>query len=323
MSSKLLNVSIVFATCLMLISAGCAPEAETGDKIVTSGKIANIQLNFTAGNTAKYKVITETVKDFKFEQPSLNKLKEEQTGSKVETTFTQKIDSVDAEGNAVASIKIDGIKYLAKNKGGIALDFDSATNTKHALASLIGRSYRINISPSGEVSSFDISSARAISSDKFVRSFLADKNIQQRHEVLALPDAENANLKAGQSWSKVKSPPPGMLDPKNFEKTYTVTSIRGNTAQIEMTSVPTSKKADDKAPKSDPGMGIFAKMFDAEDSWSGSLTLDLSSGKISKYNETLVSTYLAAEESRFQVEGKGPDMLTMGLTNSVSLEKID
>lgn len=323
MSSKLFTGSVVFVTCLMLIFAGCAPESETGGKSVVSGKSADIKLNFTAGNTTKYKVITETLKDFKFEQPSLNKLKEEQTGSKIEMKFTQKIDSVDAEGNAVASITINSIKFLAKNKGGVTLDFDSATNTKHALASLIDRSYRIKISPSGSVSSFDVSSAKAVSSDKFVRSLLADKNIQQRHEVLALPEAASSTLKAGQSWSKVKSPPPGMLDPKNFEKTYTVKSINGNMAQIEMLAVPTSKKADNKAPKSDPGMGIFAKMFDAEDKWSGNLTLDLNSGKISKYNETLVSTYLAAEESRFQVEGKGPDMLTMGLTSSVSLEKID
>jgi hypothetical protein len=263
------------------------------------------------------------VKSFKFEQPSLNKLKEEQTGSKVETTFTQTIDSVDAEGNAVASIKIDGIKYLAENKGGIVLDFNSATNSKHALASLIGRSYSIKISPFGDVSPVDIASARAVSSDKFVKSFLANKSIQKRHEVLALPAVGNTKLKAGQSWSKVKSPPPGMLDPKNFEKIYTLKSVRGNMAQIEMQAVPTSKATDDKAAKSDSGMGIFAKMFDAEDSWSGNLTLDLSSGAITKYNETLVSTYLAAEESRVQVEGKGPDMLTMGLTSSVILEKID
>ncbi len=322
MSSKLLT-SIVFVTCLMLIFAGCAPEAETGEKSVTPSKIANVRLNFTSGNTAKYKVVTKAVKDYRFEQPSLNKLVEERTGSKIETTFTQTIDSVDAKGNAVVSIKIDGIKYHAQNKNGVVLDFDSATNTKHALASLIGRSYSIKISSSGSVSSVDISSSRAVSPDRFVKSFLTDKSIKTRHEVLAFPDASESKLIVGQSWSKVRTPPPGMLDPKNFEKTYTLKSVRDNMAQIEMQAVPTSKKAEDKAAKSDPGMGILAKMFDAEDSWSGGFTLDLSSGVISKYNETLVSTYIAAEESRVQVEGKGPDTLTMGLINSVSLEKID
>ena len=322
MSSKLLT-SIVFVTCLMLIFAGCAPEAETGEKSVTPSKIANVRLNFTSGNTAKYKVVTKAVKDYRFEQPSLNKLVEERTGSKIETTFTQTIDSVDAKGNAVVSIKIDGIKYHAQNKSGVVLDFDSATNTKHALASLIGRSYSIKISSSGSVSSVDISSSRAVSPDRFVKSFLTDKSIKTRHEVLALPDASESKLIVGQSWSKVRTPPPGMLDPKNFEKTYTLKSVRDNMAQIEMQAVPTSKKAEDEAAKSDPSMGILAKMFDAEDSWSGGFTLDLSSGVISKYNETLVSTYIAAEESRVQVEGKGPDTLTMGLINSVSLEKID
>ncbi len=322
MSSKLLT-SIVFATCLMLIFAGCAPEAETDGKSVLSDKIANVRLNFTAGNTTKYKVVTEAIKDFRFEQPSLNKLKEERTGSKIEVIFTQTINSVNAAGNAVASIKIDGIKYHAQNKSGVVLDFDSATNSKHALTTLIGRSYQIMMSPSGNVSSVDISSARAVSSDKFVKSFLTDKSIKARHEVLALPDASESKLIVGQSWNKVRTPPAGMLDPKNFEKTYTLKSVRSNMAQIEMQAVPTSKKAEDESAKSDSGMGVFAKMFDADDNWSGGFTLDLSSGQISKYHETLVSIYIAAEPSRVQVEGKGPDTLTMGLTSSVSLEKID
>ncbi|MCK5564446.1 MAG: hypothetical protein KAJ07_04315 [Planctomycetes bacterium] len=322
MSSKLLTGSVVFAACLMLIFAGCAPETETGEKSVSPSKIANVRLNFTAGNTAKYKVVTKAVKDFRFEQPSLNKLKEERTGSKVETIFTQTIDSVDGEGNAVASITLDSIKYHAQNKSGVVLDFDSATNTDHALATLIGRSYRIRMSPSGSVSSVDISSARAVSPDKFVKSFLADKSIKTRHEVLALPDASGSKLIVGQSWSEVKTPPPGMLDPKNFEKTYTLKSVRGNMVEIKMEAIPTSKKVEDVDSESSP-VDAFVELFDADDSWSGGLTLDLSSGQVSKYNETLVSTYIAAEQSRVQVEGKGPDMLTMGLTSSVSLEKID
>lgn len=323
MSSKLLSGFIAFIICLMLVFAGCAPESETAGTSGISGAGTKVQLNFAAGDSAKYKVAIETTKDFKFEQPSLGKLKEEQTGSEIEMIYTQTIDSVDAEGNAVATIGIEGIKYVAKNKSGVVLDFDSATNTEHALAKLIGKSYKIKVSPSGSVSSVDISKARGVSGDKFVKSFLKDATIAKRHEILALPEASEIKAKAGASWSKVKSPPPGMLDPKNFEKTYTLKSIRGNTATIEMQAIPTSKKAADEAPKSDSGMGIFAKMFDSEDSWSGNLSLDLSSGKISKYNEKLVSTYVAAEESRFQVEGKGPDTLTMGLTSSVNLEKID
>ena len=147
--------------------------------------------------------------------------------------------------------------------------------------------------------------------------------IENRHQVKALPKSGKTSFKAGQSWSKVTPPPPGLLDPKNFEKTYTVNSLSGNKVNIQMEAVPTSKKAKDSTPKSDPGMGIFAKMFDSENKLDGQLVFDLDSGKIEKYNETLVSTYIAAEESRFQVEGKGPDMLTMGLTSSISLEKVD
>jgi hypothetical protein len=196
--------------------------------------------------------------------------------------------------------------------------------TAHPLAKLIGKSYKIKTSPCGQVSVIDVKDARAVSNDKFVKSFLDDKSIMLRHGIKALPDLGNSKVKLGQNWSKVASPPPGMLDPTNFEKTYTLSNMeKGRIAHIKMNAVPTSKAAEEKTSKSESGMGVFAKMFDTDNKWDGQLVIDLESGNIQKYNETLISTYVAAEESRVQVEGKGPDTLTMGLTSSSSLEKLD
>lgn len=326
MSAKILTNSAIFCVCLILIFAGCAPEAETPTKAGSIAKPVDLKLNLTQGDSVKYKAVTEMVKDFKFVQPSLDKMKEEQTGTWIETIFTQSIDSVDNKQNAVATIKIEAIKFLAKNKGGIQLDFDSSSekNQGHPLAKLIGKSYKIKISSSGQVSVVDVKDARAVSNDKFVKSFLDDKSIQLRHQIQALPDPEKSKIQTGQNWSKVTTPPPGMLDPTNFEKTYTLSNMeKGKIAHIKMNAVPTSKAAEEKTPKTESGMGIFAKMFDSDNKWDGQLVIDLESGNIQKYNETLISTYVAAEESRVQVEGKGPDTLTMGLTSSSSIEKLD
>jgi len=310
----------------MLIFAGCAPESETPTKTGSIEKPVDLKLKFSQGDSVKYKAVTKMVKDFEFIQPSLNKMKKEQTGTWVDTIFTQSIDSVDNQQNAVATIKIEAIKFLAKNKSSIQLDFDSTSeqNQGHPLAKLIGKSYKIKITPYGQVSVVDAKDIRIISNDRFVKSFLDNKSIQMRHEIKALPSLDKSNIQPGQNWSKVTSPPPGMLDPTNFEKTYTLTSIKnGKIAHIKMNAVPTSKAAEEKAAKSESGMGILAKMFDADNKWDGQLVVNLESGNIRKYNETLVSTYIAAEESKVQVEGKGPDTLTMGLTNSFSLEKLN
>ena len=89
-----------------------------------------------------------------------------------------------------------------------------------------------------------------------------------------------------------------------------------------MEAVLTSKAPED-ASTDDQGMGVFAKMFDSEENFTGQMVLDLNTGKVQKYNEELAASYVAAESPREQVKGKGPDILTMGFTHAVSLEMIE
>ena len=53
------------------------------------------------------------------------------------------------------------------------------------------------------------------------------------------------------------------------------------------------------------------------------MVLELGTVKVLQYSEKLVATYLAAEEPRGGSGDKGPDTLTMRLTQSVSMEIVE
>ena len=305
------------SVCLCVFFAGCAPQS-------------NLALKFTPADTAMYRVKTEMIKDFRFEQPSLVKVKEEQTGTNVEVEFVQQIVNIDEEGNALAKVTIKNIKYLIKDKTGISFDFDSKreADKERRFAKLIGKSYEIRISSDGSVEVVDAAAIRQILTTGFdsnvAKSFLNDKVIKVRHEILALPEAGLKNPKKGQSWTKVKSGPAGLLVPKSFEKVYTINNIKKagdrNIAVVSMTSGESGASAEGQE-KSDTDLGPLTKLFDITEDFTGGMAFDLDSGQVTQYNENLVATYVAAEQK--QDTDKGPDVLTMGLTYNISLELIE
>jgi hypothetical protein len=323
MSGKIIIRLIAVVVVLSVIFAGCAPEADTAKSGLAPK--TDLSLTFSAGDKTMYKVAVKGIKDFKFEQPSLEKLKEEQTGSAIELKFLQEIESVDNNGNAVARITVKGLKYLVKDKSGVVLDYDSESESgkKHYLSKLLGESYKIKLNRDGQVQVVDATSIRRVSVEKIVKNFLSEPRIIRRHEILSLPKSGQSILKQGGSWSRIMASPPGLLSPKNFEKVYTLRDVsKNNIAIVKMEAVPTMEAPED-APTGDQGMGVFAKMFDSEENFTGQMVLDLNTGKVQKYNEELAASYVAAESPREQVKGKGPDILTMGFTHAVSLEMIE
>ena len=87
----------------MLLLSGC-------------GQSADLSLKFSSDRATTYKATTEMTKLFRFEQPNLGKLKEEQTKTLLEVAFTQTIQGVDADGNATAEIMINDLKVDIVNK---------------------------------------------------------------------------------------------------------------------------------------------------------------------------------------------------------------
>ena len=119
--------------CALALTAGCAQNNA-------------LALKFTPEDSTTYKVTTEADKSVEWEGPAAGKPKGfigGHTGNRVEMTFTQDIKSIDDKGNATAKITIKGLKYLAKVKDNIVLDFDSSTgkDTSSPFSKLIGQSY--------------------------------------------------------------------------------------------------------------------------------------------------------------------------------------
>lgn len=319
MARKVLVGIACIGICVIMFLSGCATQAD-------------LSLSPRVGDATTYNVKTEMIKDFKFEQPSLDKVKEEQTISTIESTFAQQIEGIEADGSAVANITIKEIKYYVNEKGDIKFEFDSTSEKgkKDPFAKLIGKSYKIKISAAGVVTVIDAGQARkAVTggyAGRVAKSFLDDKNIIKRHEILALPDVDKSTVAVGDSWTRVKASPPGLLSPKSYEKTYTVQELSGSegsqVVRVAMTAQESAVAAPD-AEKAAGSLGPFAKMFDTEDTFSGNMVLELGSGKVNEYNEKLVVKYVVAEPSANQKPDKGPDTLMIRFTHSIEVEKVN
>jgi hypothetical protein len=310
----------MLGVCVLVYAGGCAKQQK-------------LALKFSPGQTSTYKVVTESVKDYKFEQPSINQTKQQQTLNQVEVVFDQKIVSVEPSEDAKALITIKEVKYLAKNPKGTAIDFDSTkeADNKNAMEDLIGQSYIIKISPAGDVVAVeDVQKAReAVKGDtleqKTAQSLLADDAIKQRHTIFALPE-KDGSAAVGTTWSKVKAGPAGMLTPRSYEEVYTLKQVNQESGQkvavVTMEARPSTAKAPNMPKEEAKGMGFFEKMFDNKETYTGKMQMDLSTGQVESYNEKLRSEWVAVEPAEEVKSDKGPDVLTMGFTYTYSIEKM-
>lgn len=314
MSRKVRTMLVSLGVVIVTLATGCSPKAD-------------LSLQFSPDETAQYKSVSDVIKDFRFEQPNLDKLRKEQTRTTVEMTFTQDIQSVDDVGNAVAKITIDGLKVVIINKNENRFSFDSANtaDSNNPLAKLLGQSYTIQITPDGQVSLLESSQAVAKVPSGYEKrvaeSILNEENVKLRHQVQALPQASVSELSVDSTWKNIVPSPPGLLAPKSYEKVYTLTGINNNIATVKMVATESAEPAE--AATSPGGMSMFAKMFDNEDKYTGLMTLDVQTGTVLKAEETLISTYLAQEMPENGDPEKGPDTLTMQFTHQISLEKLD
>lgn len=310
MSRKVLSITL--GVYLSMFFAGCSQQA-------------NLSLSPKTGTVNSYAFSLRTLVDYKFEQATLGKLDEKQTGTTVDMTFDQEITGVDEEG-ATAKITITSLKYMIKAREGVKLDFDSSKpEEKGALGKLIGQSYTIKLLSNGSVKLIDAKAIRKVPvpgyEGRVKDAILDEKRIIARHEILAIPANDGAALSKNDTWDKIVESHPGLKwAPKSFSKTYTLTDIseQGGKKLAHVTMDATESTEDGSAEAN-----LFANLFDPDESYTGELVLDLNSGTVIKYNEEFIGIYIAQEMPKDGDEEKGPDTLMMGFTNSVSLEKID
>ena len=321
----------VICVCLMFFAGGCGPQGDPGLKgtAVTKGSLqkADVKLQFVAGEKATYKMATETMIDYKFEQPSLKKLDEKRTGSRINMTYLQEIENVEENGDAVVKITIQEIAYHSETKNKVNFDFDSTreADLKKPFAKLIGQSYKIKISPEGSATVIDVAAAKKAVSrgydSQVAKGLLSTDKLVALHSILALPDSGSSSVSTGQSWKRSEASHPGLRwASKTFAKTYTVTQVAKKDGKqlvrIEMDAVENFDLAEGQKTR---GLGPFAKIFDPEESYTGQIVLK--DGRVDNYNEKFVGSYVAAEMPSNASADMEPDALTMGFTRLISIEK--
>jgi hypothetical protein len=320
MTAKRFFAAAFLASFAVLFFCGCAPEAD-------------VALRLAPSEVSAYKCGDVYRKDYLFEQPSSNKRTEKTTETNVEVTYDQLVTGVDAEQNTTAKVTIKALKYLSTSSGEVQIDFDSSrdTDSESAFAKLLGQTYTIEISSSGKVLGVsDVASARdAVKTGpdaRFAERLLSDDNIQQRHEILALPDKDKRTLKVGDKWSRIVPSPQGVLIPKTYEEVYTVEKISntktGKQVLIEMKATPSSKQVGAKS-KQAGLLEMFGNSFDSEDDFTGRLLIDVETGKVYEYSESFKSQYTAAEFPKGQEKSGQPDVLKLGFTEVHSVKLID
>jgi len=302
----------------LLLAGGCGPGA---------GEAATFAFKFTPRDSTNYKLIMEAEDKVAFEGP-IAKGPDFRGGcnrTKIEMTFSRQIQSVDDNGNAVAKITVRDLKYLSERDEKPVLDFDSAAekDRDNPFAKLIGQSYTIEIAPDGQVKRvIDAKQARTVvkgprQANKAASRLLAPDAIKKIHGTLVLPQAGEAQLRPGQSWSSAEVFDFRMLGMGSYEKIYTIKKMKKQdgqqTAVVHMNAIPSSGQA----------MHAFPNMFDKTQTYTGQLELDLSSGKVQKYSEKLQSQWLVVDPQAEQKDSKEPDALKMSVVRSYSLEKID
>jgi hypothetical protein len=327
---------------IMLIISGCTkpngtakpenvPKQTTKATSISAGgkSSAKLALKFNPGDSTTYKIITETTRQAAWEGLDERKpagFKGGQSGNKIEMTFSQNVLSTDENGNAIARITIEKLKYLTKVADNIILDFDSTKDKdlNNPLLMLIGHSYIIEITPSGRVANVvDANDALAAISDspnRTVIQLLSAGAITERHTIPALPAGDKTQYNVGDSWEVVKNISFDQMGVKSFGKTYTFENIQDMDnhwiAVVRMNAIPSVENAKELYKAQ-----TLPFPYDSTETYSGQLKLDLESGKVEECNEKLTTEWIIIDPA--SKNNEKPDSIKMSATQFYSIEKID
>jgi hypothetical protein len=298
---------------------------------IPESEAVNLVLKFKPGESTSYKVVTEGKRTVTYEGSLANDpaFKGGDTGDRVEMTFSQQLESVNEQGNAVAKITIRHLKYVAQVKSNIVLDFDSFRDEdkKNPLAKLVGQSYTIELTPEAQVASVIDSKEvqAAVRGDATARRLLEPDTIKQRHSIPALPAVGKNEVRVDEHWSRIKTVDFGMMGARSYERIYVLKEIKDQDgkkkAVVEMNAIPTAETAE-QLHQEQPA-GAFSKMFDNVEEYTGRLQWDLTAGKVLHYLEEMRSEWLVGDPMAKQRPDKMPDGLRMTAFSLYSLERVD
>jgi hypothetical protein len=316
-----------------VVAAEARKMEAAGSETKETGPAVELTLKFTVGQTATYKVTTETQKSLQWMGPESARpasFKDGRSGNRVEITFEQRVREVRDDGGAVVDVTIKALKYTGEMRSDTAVDFDSARDRdpNNSLARLIGKRYGLQISAQGQVLALlDIEPVRQAvrggrAADNTALKLLADEEIKDRHEIAPLSALKENPVRPGQTWSDTRTFSFGMMGGKSFERVYTLKGVEpdaGRHAVVEMKAIPSSAAA--AQVHQQQTAGLFATMFDNLDTYEGRLELDLERGQVRGYVEEMRTEWTVADPTGAP-EGGQPAALKMTARRLQRLEQV-
>ncbi|MBN1509097.1 MAG: hypothetical protein JW955_19785 [Sedimentisphaerales bacterium] len=303
---------------LMLMVCGCGSGSGSGPRVQTepqadeSKSAVDLTLRLTPKTTATYRTTLEQEKSVTWQGAESTRpagFEDGRSDNRIEMTFEQEVESIDASGDAIVRITIRALKYSNRIHNRLTLDFDSENEASRAnpLARLIGQSYRIKLSRRGDMLEVvDAAEARsAIPADSPAHStaqrLLSDEGIKERHTLPPLAALTEDTVRPGQSWTSVKSFSFSMMGSKSFERVYTLREVSegddGRLAIVDMKAIPAAGQT--------PGpqaMGPFGASLDTTSNYSGRCVFELENGRVRECSEQMRTEWLMLSPEAAQGE---------------------
>jgi hypothetical protein len=311
------------------------PLADEDDDAMGSEPALDLVLRFVPGRSVTYKVTTETEAAVRWEGDESRKpdvFRGGAIGNRVEITFEQRYDRVDDNGNAVVEVRILAVRYLGRSRETVVLDFDSAQDVDREgpLSKLIGRSYQLEMTPTGAVVSVDGlagigDSIRGGSPEhQTALRLISEREIRDRHEVPALMALEDKTVHPGDTWSNVRLFSFGRMGARAYERLYTLDRVevdgKARLAHVVMRGIPSSAAAE-QLHQEQPEV-VAGGLFDQLDSYEGQLLFDPDVGRIDAYVEQFHTEWVAIDQQAVQDGDANPAAIRMARSHLYRLERV-
>lgn len=338
-TNSIFRCVVVAGICCSVFVWGCGqktPSGGTEAKPLTPAQAkaqVKIALKPVVGDQATYKIATKARRATKWQGPVPDKsvFEENFNEERVEMVITQRIQSVDTNGIAVAQITIDGVKCNYLDKSATSVDFDSSrpSDANNPIMKLVGQTYLIEFGPWNNIYAVDnlppamMTMKDGTPSGQAGFSILLPEAIMERHGIMQLPEPGQKIFKPGDKWNRIKTLAFGKMGIKSYEKIYTLKEVRDadgrKIAVIDMSTIPSSE-VEPKYRAQQAEINV-PKTFDTNDSYTGSGEFDLTTGRIENYHEDFEASWVVALPTKQGDTGE-PVVLKMSAARAYSIERV-
>jgi hypothetical protein len=325
----LVNTSVMLCLFGVVGCSGSTSKVTSTEAVTQVDQPAfKLTLKYEIGQTVTYCLSTEVTRSVEFEgiradNKKLGAFSSAMTGRLYDVTWTQRVQDLDPNGQALLSIKITGLGYKGFRVGELTVDYDStrAKNAATALADLLGITYHVRLNTKGhvlEVMGVEQALARLDNGKADIQTakhLISDAVIKTRHTVKALNSAPDQAAKQG-TWTDSEAFSFGKMGSKRFDKTYTCLGVKEDTPLVEVSLKGTESPGRNLTRAPVPKMPLASK-----DQYIGMLVLDTKTGQIKTYHETLAVDWVV--EDAVRKNGAEPRKIHMTQRQAFLLERKD